>query len=517
MSSKTDGPQKAAVSRKNASRSAASVTPRVQLESSNEKLQALVLVGGHENSDSRELSDVATSMEDHDRKEAMVLDSETLRARLKLNDWRCGGSKPNGEPCQQQIHEKRQANIRSQLEKISTLSQTSENLGVELETLIMLVHCWSHDHGNAKEDRLELWAEVFPQGSVSLTAAIEKQIKKALGRVEQRCIGINQQRERCGRNIGGQRVQNCRKTINEILQPDVYRDTELLEGYLRILEVNMYCPSHIDKQGCKMLSTWKSSIVDILEKFNCELVRDASLLVSSVEDDAEAIDSETVSESTDVTKEIVRNNGQLSTPRNTRSLSPEFYHSPSKFWPSALDVSPFKRLPRLDGIPNPKECYDQVKKVVTRDLAKTHNLEGYVYLYEVEGNEGLVKIGYTKTLDKRHKDWAFDCNRKTKLLYPLLKDDLVTVPNARRVEELCHKELDYCRIRVHCEACLKEHIEWFEISPKECIQVVKKWSQWMRTSPFANVLANKKRPLKGEEKEKTANMDEFMKTVALLA
>jgi hypothetical protein len=398
-----------------------------------------------------------------------------------------------------------------------TLLQSSESLDNELEALIMLVHCQSHDHGYAKEDRLELWAKVFPRGSASSTVIIEQQIKKVLHRVEQRCIGINQKKERCRLSIGGQRVQNCRKTIDEILQPDVYEDAELLEGYLRVLEANMYCPFHIDKQGYKRVSTWKSSINDILEKSKTELVRDVNLLISPVEDKAEAIDSEAVSESTGITEATVWPNGQLPTPRNTRSLSPEFSHSPSKFWPSALDASPFKTLPRLDDVPNLGECYGLVKKVVTRNLAKTENIEGYVYLYEVEGNEGFIKIGYTKALDKRHKDWRFDCNRDTKLLYPLSEDGLEKVPNAPRVEALCHSELDYCRIRVDCGACLKEHIEWFEISPKKCIQVIKKWSQWMRKDPFENVTTGQGMFLKKEETEKTKDMDKFMKSISMLA
>ncbi|CAG5138817.1 uncharacterized protein ALTATR162_LOCUS445 [Alternaria atra] len=527
MSSNQDDPQKPVTPRKNASRSSASVTPLAQFKRSSEELQAEIVVGAHKDGDSRELSDVATSvastvlsassLKDHDQTEAEILDSETLRTRLKLDDWRCGGCKPNGEPCQRRISKKRQVKICSQLDQMLTLSQSSEGFDDELEELITLVHCQSHDHGYAKEDRLELWAKVFPQGSASSTVTTEKQIKKAFGRLEQRCIGMNQKKERCRRSIGGQRVQNCRKTIDEILQPDVYEDAELLEGYLRVLEVNMYCPSHIDKQGYKMVSTWKSSIIGILKKSKPEFVRDANLLISSVEDDAEAVNSGAVSESTDNTKETVWRNGQLPTPRNTRSLSPEFYHSPSKFWPSASDASSLKRLPRFDDIRNPKECYDLVKEVVTRNLAKTHNTGGYVYLYEVEGNEGVVKIGYTKTLEKRHKDWAFDCNRETKLLYPLSKDSLEEVPNAPRVEALCHSELHYCRIRVDCRACLKEHIEWFEISPKKCIQVIKKWSQWMRTNPFENVATDQGRLLKKEENEKTKDMDEFMKSVAMLA
>ena len=492
------------------------MTSVARLESSTERLQASVLIGAHEDSESRELSKVGTSdvstvvlsMKD-DQKKAGAPDSKKLIIQLGLENWHCGGNTQDGKPCRRPISETRQARIRSQAEKVSAPQLSNENLEDELETLVMLVHCHSHDHGYAKEDRLELWANIFPQSSASSTAIIGKGIKKVLGRMTKQCIGINLKKERCRGTIHGQRVQNCHKTINEILQPDVYNDKRLLQGYLRVLEANMYCFSHIDKQGYKMLNTWELGIVEILKKSKIEPM-------CSVEEAAGAINSGGVSKSTYVAEETVWHNGQLPTPTSTRSLSPEFYHSPSEFWPSSLDTSIFKRLPRLDGIPDPKECYSQVKKVVTRDLAKTHKIEGYIYLYEVEGNPGLVKIGYTKKLEKRHEDWTFDCNREARPLYPLPKDGLVKVPNAPRVEALCHSELDYCRIRVYCDACLKEHIEWFEISPEECIQVVKKWSRWMRSNPFKSSPSNQKSRLKREEMEKTTDMDEFMTSVAML-
>jgi hypothetical protein len=476
------------------------MTPSAQSQGSNEELQAEILVVTQNDG---ELSDAATlvasnvlcasSTKEDDQAEIEAIDIATLTTRMELDGWRCGGCKLNGEPCQRPISEKRQVKICPQLDRILTLLKSSDNLGDELEALITLVHYEHHDHGYAKEERLELWANVFPQRSTSPTVIIERQIKKALRRVEQRCIGINQKKERCRRSVGGQRVQNCRKIIDEILQPDVYEDAELLDGYLRILKANMYCPSHIDKQGYKRVGNWKSSIADILEKSKTELIRDVNLLISSAENEAEATNNEAVSASSGTTEASVWPNRQLPTPRNTRSLSPEFYNSPSKFWPSALDASPFQRLPTLDDVPNLRECYDLVKKAVTGSLAKAHNIEGYVYLYEVEGNEGLVKIGYTKALEKRHEDWAFDCNREVKLLYPLSKDELEKVPNAPRVEALCHKELGYCKIRVDCRACLKEHREWFEASPKTCIQVIKKWSQWMRQDPFENVTTDQEK------------------------
>jgi hypothetical protein len=502
-------------------------SPLIALDSS-KKPDAQEAVGARTDSDGHELFNVvnlvaptifpASCMNEDNRAEAEVRDVDTLMARLQLNDWRCGGCKPDGELCQRPIYEKRQVKIRTQLGQLLTHLKPSENLDDELEKLVMLVHCHSHDHGNAKEDRLELWTRALPQASATFTFTIERHIKKTLLRqLEQKCRGTTQRKTRCGQNIGGQRVENCRKTINEILQPDVYEDADLLERYLKVLEANMYCHFHEGNQTYKMVMTWKTSIMDTLEKSKTELVGDANLLTPPAESHTGSINSETESKGPDVNQETLCRNRQLPTPRSTRSLSPEFYHSPWKFWPPSLDTSPFKLLPRRDSIPDLTGRYDQVKTVVIRNLAKTHNVEGYVYLYEVEGNEGFVKLGHTANLEQRHKDWAFDCNRKTKILYPLLKDDMKKVPNAHRVEALCHSEMDHCRVRVDCNACLKEHIEWFETTPDECIKVIKKWSQWMRTNPFHRVVNGRAALLKKEQRDKTQDMVKFMESISMLA
>ncbi|KAK0861866.1 hypothetical protein LTR12_016832 [Friedmanniomyces endolithicus] len=110
---------------------------------------------------------------------------------------------------------------------------------------------------------------------------------------------------------------------------------------------------------------------------------------------------------------------------------------------------------------------------------------GYVYAYEVEGSPGLVKIGYTsRSIDVRHKEWAEDCNRKPTLLYPVKLDKLERVPNARRIESLCHAELDKYRLRIYCQGCLKQHIEWFAVAAEKAVGAIRKWTSWMETEPY---------------------------------
>jgi hypothetical protein len=132
---------------------------------------------------------------------------------------------------------------------------------------------------------------------------------------------------------------------------------------------------------------------------------------------------------------------------------------------------------------------------------------GYLYIYEDEGNKGLVKIGYTeRSIKERHEEWCFDCNRKPKRLFPVSAKNAVLVPHARRVEALCHAELSHRQIIIYCYGCLKTHVEWFEISCTEAVAVIEKWSSWMKKEPYEPDRLS----LREEEAQKASNMDHYM-------
>lgn len=115
-----------------------------------------------------------------------------------------------------------------------------------------------------------------------------------------------------------------------------------------------------------------------------------------------------------------------------------------------------------------------------------------------------------------------------KPLYPCLlvgsgsvQNDLVAttavlVPHARRVEALCHAELKHRRAKIYCRACLKQHIEWFRISPAEVIAVIQKWTRWMATQPYElrQLRDVSKWVLKASEWQKAARMEQFMRELA---
>jgi hypothetical protein len=91
------------------------------------------------------------------------------------------------------------------------------------------------------------------------------------------------------------------------------------------------------------------------------------------------------------------------------------------------------------------------------------------------------------------------------VLFPTSSESAQTVPNAWRVEELCHAELVDCQVYIDCTGCLCEHKEWFQISAAEAIAVVQKWSTWMYSTPYDPALGS----LKEKERRKILDMDKF--------
>ncbi|KAK5698445.1 hypothetical protein LTR17_023649 [Elasticomyces elasticus] len=162
-------------------------------------------------------------------------------------------------------------------------------------------------------------------------------------------------------------------------------------------------------------------------------------------------------------------------------------------------------------VANPWNSQGLIRAEISRPLAADDVHDGYVYAYGVEGNDGFIKIGYTRRpiVEQLH-EWSFHCNRRTKLLYPSnaaidpggtpsdasvaeLGTPTTLVPHARRLDALCHAELDHRRIRIYCNGCLKLHIEWFDVSAEEVIAIILKWSKWMATRPY-KILSLKSRP-----------------------
>ncbi|KAF5965916.1 hypothetical protein FCOIX_12720 [Fusarium coicis] len=427
----------------------------------------------------------------------------TLRTRLSLDNKRCGAPAKSKRPCGSWSPAANKTGVTSQLESMICLTQSSMELEAALDKLAKLVHCKNHDSGLPKKDRIEAWKKKFPVGEASATNSVilvEKRIRKALVLESTQCIGaVDNADSRCKHRISGQRVYNCALTINEIVNPDVYLNDSHLEGLLKVLETNMYCYQHINEQPLQKVASWKSSIVEIL----------AEHLIKLAESGAPEEPVAPESPSTSRSDGLVLKSGSLSIPNFDRELS--------TYWPATYNTSPFEIIMKSNRLADYKSSYDTVKREMTRELHDKDQRDGHVYMYEVEGNPGFVKIGYTtRSVEERLQDWDFNCNRAPKALYPIPSSTAAAIPNARRVEALCHAELDHRKIRIYCHGCLKQHLEWFEIPSTEAIAVIQKWSNWMATHPYQSIqLRHKvKWTIREEETKRARDMDRLMREIS---
>lgn len=105
------------------------------------------------------------------------------------------------------------------------------------------------------------------------------------------------------------------------------------------------------------------------------------------------------------------------------------------------------------------------------------------------------------------------------------KPENLLIPYARRVEALCHAELQHVNEIVDCNACVAYHMEWLRTSVAEAIAVVQKWTAWIQTEPYKSPKQNmaenqgcKKDSCSSNDMERlTEDMDAFMQMMRKLA
>lgn len=85
---------------------------------------------------------------------------------------------------------------------------------------------------------------------------------------------------------------------------------------------------------------------------------------------------------------------------------------PAECWPNDLDDSRFTTEIKADRPICKKDTYVLIKQTLLSLLDSTHQQDGQVYVYQVDGNEDFVKIGYTsRTMTERSEEWTLACNR----------------------------------------------------------------------------------------------------------
>jgi len=129
---------------------------------------------------------------------------------------------------------------------------------------------------------------------------------------------------------------------------------------------------------------------------------------------------------------------------------------------------------------------------VCNNLKPTETLPGFIYAFKVKDPQGrgYVKIGVTQDFASRSKAHE-KCYGKCEGIYPPAGETPVCIGYAHRVENLIHAELvEYAMVLEQCpkhRQVHRSHREWFDIEEKYAVAVIRKWCQWISSSPYEEV------------------------------
>lgn len=411
-----------------------------------------------------------------------------MKRQLGLDKLRCACPTSEGTRCTLEIVSSKIAEVEALLKSLSHLTQESQDLPKELEELARLVHCYRHHNLNRyRVKRVKSWKKTFP-GLPDIPTMDEK--IQDLFKLSRYCCGFKNDGRRCTEKLGGQKVLDAGKTVSELVNPEIYLDDGNREYALQVLATNTICDKY-DKhiEQCEdRVEAWNSRIVDINSSWpntSAKLRRESRRKSWILQSRCENI-------------------------------------PPGNCWPVARDMSRLITEIKPDRPETPQDAYKFARKTLLSPFRDQNS--GYIYIYQVDNNEGLIKIGHTQDVRKRVKQWESYCNRAATLIYATSTGIPGLVPHAKRVEALCHAELEYRNEVVSCHACTVDHKEWFRVPPSEAIAVVEKWCAWMKTNPYEQLTKTEKieeeqfntftemNPILGLEKQ-TEDMDTFMYTV----
>lgn len=410
---------------------------------------------------------------------------QTWKKTLLLHQGMCGVIYTKGKKaflCETKIASWKTATIEQSIGVLKRSNQSALEMETQLNILARLSCCPAHLNPPFIWDRINKWLVAMPGGPYKATP--ERELRNKWTWKPNQCSYTTQQGTLCGTPMGPKCRANkyyCKRTIDEIVQlvTTPRYDGITLDYLLEVLHHHMRCHRHFECRP-KPHSDWETAVASFKKAFWA--LRDY---------------------------EPLRVNGHSARLR-VNSRRPE--KLASQYWNGGFDTSPFNVLRKGDicdtGMSPQETIRDVIKEILDNNQVKIGENEvnsGYVYIFTVPGNDGFVKIGFTgRDGNARHDEWDKSCNRQHAVVYTTK-----LILHAHRVEKLVHAELMEPRIRIYCELCRYQHIEWFEISKEVAIASVKKWALWIAGAPYEEKETGWN--LKDDEAKKVEDMETFLK------
>ncbi|KAM3510813.1 hypothetical protein MY11210_005534 [Beauveria gryllotalpidicola] len=403
-------------------------------------------------------------------------DTEKLirwKKALSISNGKCGATLKSGKgTCANPMSVEKTQGMDDIIKLLCKPRNSSLQIETHLDSLAQLAHCQYHEHPPFREPRISDWLEVLPGGP--RPPSLQRRLRLILGPAPVKCTSVTKDGSHCRNNIAQGRKSDAQKTIRKMIEMAMgsieqdYPLTHLAE----VWQHYTLCHVHL-KYSFKTQDDWVKRLQEF--RMACQSEMDSRI-------EEEKLKAKAVTAAKKKADEIIF----ASPPPTPRSR--QVHKTPRTFWDDVYETSQFKILGKHEVINKSLFTVDVVAQEQLNtedDKSKNEINDGFVYLYQVSGNENLVKIGFTTGhVAKRLECWKKDCHREPAQLYPAPDAVCKAVPHAHRVERLVHAELMEHQVRVYCEPCEKQHIEWFEVSVKHAVAVIEKWSLWMQGRPY---------------------------------
>lgn len=469
-------------------------------------------------------------------KDTQIPPLDVWKTALSLDEKKCGAKTKYGKDCDRcgnKVSAKKTDKIEAVIEALRQPGLSDQEVDTQLDNLAKLVHCHFHDDPPRRQARVAEWLAVLPGTPHHPT--LERRLRNILGgAVPTKCTSLKKDQKPCGNSVSRADQYYCEKTIRKMLQmatelgdggDDDDEETDTLADLAVVLRYHMICSTHHRwPQGYQ--ASWTVAI----NKFRAACQNEWNHLESKKKQQQKTSSQQ---KTTDVPKTpekkrattIHENSivGAVLTPPPTPESRKARSKSPATYWDRGYDTSAFDVLGKNDTTDGDVQPHDMVRTVAQELLNAEKKLsdnevnDGFVYVYTVPGNTGFVKVGFTtRDVKERHNEWTKDCNRDSTFLYPAAAAAVAAtkkVRHAQRVERLVHAELMEQRVRIYCERCGKQHIEWFEVDADVAIASVRKWSLWMAGEPYEERVTREgsKWYLKETEKKRLGDVPAFLK------
>lgn len=155
------------------------------------------------------------------------------------------------------------------------------------------------------------------------------------------------------------------------------------------------------------------------------------------------------------------------------------------FFSGSQSLQPYSEDPKIRKLTT-SEIISKIREQVTKSISQPDLLaRGSIYVFRHSTGFGYHKIGRSKDVEHRLKQWAESCKYEIDERADILNRINREALHPHRLELLIHTELITKRFKVVECGCDDQtnHQEWFDVDANHAQKIIAKWTLWMQQEP----------------------------------